>query len=628
MAGPSQPFLTQVCFGPHLTLAQAWLVVSSCCPARGRGALSLMGRQGRRRPRSSPLETLAGRPRDDASSDGGDSVPSAFGSDDSDFNRFTDGAGVAMEEERDVRPDDIDWAAWKDWYVAGPWQWAAGEPKSQHAGSFGVLVGNWGGHRRDPGLTNHLQRDIKSEPAQFLCLQEAHEGLKAVLERPVPGAPPGQPAQPAVADAGAQPAVAGDEENPAVAGGSAQRAEAEWVVIRGDEPGNSCLIAARESYAPAARLRLWWLRHDGIFRNSRTKRDAMAMSRILVVTFQLRKWAWPTDGSCDDQEDTLTLATVHLHHMTAKKGLKQRSAERLSSFWDALADAINYYSVRVVSGDFNMSLFAVVPQLRARGVMIHMAGWYPWQPVGPVDPKFDSMGIFWVGPAGCVQPSYKDFISGSDADAAVAADPREMPRVWQYGGSGYELRNYVPRNRQHMEHYVKWTFAETSCITAEAVNEVVAASSSNRDLFPIDFRHDYNASWRSYYWASVKRVNQKMIDTSMFDPNEALFGHNSHMPLLVFIQPGTGRRSPKARAERAAARAQTGHGPWSQPVRAKPAVAERVVAGPAAQPAVAGRDAQTVPLPPPQPRRRPPRSERTVRFGAASSSWADEQDDE
>ena len=136
-----------------------------------------------------------------------------------------------------------------------------------------------------------------------------------------------------------------------------------------------------------------------------------------------------------------------------------------------------------------------------------------------------------------------------------------------------------------------------------------------------------------------------MIDTSMFDPNEALFGHNSHMPLLVFIQVGnTGRRSPKALAKRTAGRAQTGHGWWSQPVRAKPAVAERVVAGPAAQPAVAGRDAQTVPLPPPgdppparrlqtgppppQPSRRPPRSERTVRFGAASSSWADEQDDE
>ena len=101
------------------------------------------------------------------------------------------------------------------------------------------------------------------------------------------------------------------------------------------------------------------------------------MSRILVVTFQLNRWAWPFEESRYDAEDTLTLATVHLHHMTAKKGLKNRTAEQLASFWDELADAINYYSVRVVCGDFNMSLFAVVPQLRARGVMIQIAGWYP-----------------------------------------------------------------------------------------------------------------------------------------------------------------------------------------------------------------------------------------------------------
>ena len=56
---------------------------------------------------------------------------------------------------------------------------------------------------------------------------------------------------------------------------------------------------------------------------------------------------------------------------------------------------INDFRVQVLMGDFNMSLFRVVPELRERGVMIDLGAWYPWKSLEG-EPMSDSCGIFFV----------------------------------------------------------------------------------------------------------------------------------------------------------------------------------------------------------------------------------------
>ena len=47
-------------------------------------------------------------------------------------------------------------------------------------------------------------------------------------------------------------------------------------------------------------------------------------------------------------------------------------------------------------GDFNMSLFRVIPELRSRGAVIDLGAWYPWKSLEG-EPMSDSCGIFFVG---------------------------------------------------------------------------------------------------------------------------------------------------------------------------------------------------------------------------------------
>ena len=67
---------------------------------------------------------------------------------------------------------------------------------------------------------------------------------------------------------------------------------------------------------------------------------------------------------------------VHMHHQLANLVLKQH---RLEQFWDWLWQRISEFNVQVLMGDFNMSLFRVIPELRERGAVIDLGAWYPWK---------------------------------------------------------------------------------------------------------------------------------------------------------------------------------------------------------------------------------------------------------
>ena len=87
---------------------------------------------------------------------------------------------------------------------------------------------------------------------------------------------------------------------------------------------------------------------------------------------------------------------VHMHNELANNVL---GPQKLNKFWEWNWAKIEAYEVQVLMGDFNMSLFRVIPELRSRGAVIDLAAWYPWKSLKG-EHMSDSCGIFFVGPPG------------------------------------------------------------------------------------------------------------------------------------------------------------------------------------------------------------------------------------
>ena len=83
---------------------------------------------------------------------------------------------------------------------------------------------------------------------------------------------------------------------------------------------------------------------------------------------------------------------VHMHNDLANNVF---GPHKLNNYWDWLSDKIQVFEVQVLMGDFNMSLFRVIPELRSRGLVIDLCAWYPWKSLEG-EPMSDSCGIFFV----------------------------------------------------------------------------------------------------------------------------------------------------------------------------------------------------------------------------------------
>ena len=86
-----------------------------------------------------------------------------------------------------------------------------------------------------------------------------------------------------------------------------------------------------------------------------------------------------------------------MHCRTAKKETKDPKATQ-KRFWDTLAKYVLKYGVRFLAGDFNMSLFRVVPEMRARGFQITLAAWQPFYMERQGEMCVDSCGLFVIDP--------------------------------------------------------------------------------------------------------------------------------------------------------------------------------------------------------------------------------------
>ena len=246
-----------------------------------------------------------------------------------------------------------------------------------------------------------------------------------------------------------------------------------------------------------------------------------------------------------------------MHNELANLVLKQH---RLDKFWNWLSKKIETFNVQVLMGDFNMSLFMVIPELRSRGVKIDLGAWYPWKSLEG-EPMTDSCGIFFVNLPGVYTLSKnldhlhdrdatgilargvdltEDFEDGGEEAAAVnsavaetgedsgeSEDDAPKPfggfdRIDDNQGPGKSLPTYLPKKDSLLDKM-------RPSLTPSKESAAVAAPNKDRKNDGIKFKEKRLSAkiWR------YKGEHQR----------------GSHFPICVFTN-NVGRRSPEKLEER------------------------------------------------------------------------------
>ena len=116
------------------------------------------------------------------------------------------------------------------------------------------------------------------------------------------------------------------------------------------------------------------------------------VNKMMIARF-VKRFGGRGGGADDD-----VVLNVHLNNVIAKKGC---GVQTLHNFWDRMCRYIIDYEVRFLVGDFNMALWRVIPEMRARGMQINLLAWSPWMVFnGEKDDscvRCDTCGSFAIG---------------------------------------------------------------------------------------------------------------------------------------------------------------------------------------------------------------------------------------
>ncbi len=293
---------------------------------------------------------------------------------------------------RDTAPKDVPPEA------AAP---ATARNPAGHVGNLGWLFGNWGKRPRNLDMLMHLDRVLKRNPAMVIGLAECEEQSEQVLRS------------------------SGTNGDPAAPPHSLESRDSyEYLTLRGCEEC-SVLIGVRKQVGAALELLFWERRYEGRYKRRSGGGRADAYSRVMIAKVLL-------DHGVGFLGAPHNVMVIHLHCHLANN----RWPSKLRAFWPWLADKILRYNVSVLMGDFNMSLFMVVPELRSRGATVDLAAWHPWKaPDGT--PMSDSCGCF-PEPARRVQA-----VQGPRRPSRVERQghlPQSPPRSCGCGGEGGRFR--------------------------------------------------------------------------------------------------------------------------------------------------------------------------------------------
>ena len=287
-------------------------------------------------------------------------------------------------------------------------------PRSTHwnnrptTGNCGIFFGNWG-QRTQQGqgcVQGNIDAQMKKNPCAIIGLTECEAATENMLRAS------------AVAD-----------ERPWDETETFENRKAyEFHTLRGEEPV-SCLLGCRTTCCSGLEKLHWHRKFEGTYK-SKTKKDMKAYTRLLVAKVFLK-----TNVGGIGRE--LRVAVCHLHFQVANnnKGFKTKHKE----FWPLLAKEMKYHEVQVLMGDFNMSLFKVVPELRSHGIQATLISWFPWRTAESGEVMADSCGIFSLTHADEIAPSVQPNILAEDMVVT-------LPPILKNAGPGQPLAVYLPKD--------------------------------------------------------------------------------------------------------------------------------------------------------------------------------------
>ena len=112
-----------------------------------------------------------------------------------------------------------------------------------------------------------------------------------------------------------------------------------------------------------------------------------------------------------------------------------------------MAKEMKYHEVQVLMGDFNMSLFRVVPELRSHGIQATLISWFPWRTAESGEVMADSCGIFSLTHADEILPSVQPNILAEEM-------MKTLPAIQKNAGPGQTLATYLPKDYDLSKKYM------------------------------------------------------------------------------------------------------------------------------------------------------------------------------
>ena len=275
-------------------------------------------------------------------------------------------------------------------------------------GNVGVFFANWGNRtKKDDGkVQNNIDAQILKNPCQVIGLAECQKETQDLLHDPAAAAAKLSQSA-ALEHRGAYP----------------------YFTIRPAEPV-TLLLGVRSAVADSIQTLDYTKKEEGMYRGKSSAKNKMrAYTRTLTGQINMKT-------NIGYIGKALRVAVCHLHFQVGNnnRGFKKQHNE----FWGWLANHLNHYAVHVLIGDFNMSLFKVVPELRSRGIEANLVSWFPWRSEETDTAMADSCGIFFV-----VRCDVSPSVNPDIWDPEVWA---KLPVFSERAGPGQPISTYLPKD--------------------------------------------------------------------------------------------------------------------------------------------------------------------------------------
>ena len=138
-----------------------------------------------------------------------------------------------------------------------------------------------------------------------------------------------------------------------------------YLTLRGCEE-SSILLGIRSNTGNSLQVLFSERRSEGTYRTRSGGKTAEAYTRCMVAKVD-------TNTNVGFMGKTHNVMAIHVHNHLANN----KWPSKLAMFWQWLLRNCVKYDVKVLMGDFNMSLFLVIPELRGRGVEVELGAWFP-----------------------------------------------------------------------------------------------------------------------------------------------------------------------------------------------------------------------------------------------------------